>query len=558
MNNDVTLDRGALRELASHRAARPVLVERADLPAKRRRPARGNGIHRLVRRPIGCARLSRADVPSDGRRASRISPAAAAPRCSARAPLTRYVRESRCYDPFYWEDIEWGVRAWRDGFDVLFCPAAHAFHRHRATTARFYAAAEIDRIVARNARSVRCAQSREPLRRRVADGPRLRSAVRKPARAGARDDRVGRASSAHRGARGRSARRRRCSPIPLPAHDRARILVQLSAARRRRDELELRVRVCWSSRRSRYFRPDTAARGASPDCSRHLRRDFDIVLVTRRGLAVRRAELRRIRRTARRVSRPARRRRADEPVGRARCAHAHARASGAARSGRAGDRRAPARESCRSSTRSWRRWSSCGRRVSAGFSTSTTHTGRRTSHAPDAAERFARQRVAAYDAVMVCSDEDRAADRSSQRRLRAERAAASSCVAIDPRLGAAAVHGPVSIRAEPRRRRAISLPTRSRRSARPSRTPASRILGGDGAASKVDGDAAFAQPGVDVVAPSRRRACAARRERADDQPADRNTRLVDQGGRIADRRPCLREHRRRRARLRGRRLRADS
>ena len=66
------------------------------------------------------------------------------------SPLRRYVAASRCYDPFYWEDAQWGVRAWRDGLRSLFCPAAHAQHRHRATTARFYSPQELARIVERN------------------------------------------------------------------------------------------------------------------------------------------------------------------------------------------------------------------------------------------------------------------------------------------------------------------------------------------------------------------------------------------------------------------------
>jgi GT2 family glycosyltransferase/glycosyltransferase involved in cell wall biosynthesis len=65
-------------------------------------------------------------------------------------PLKRYARASRCYDPFYWEDVEWSVRARQDGLRVLFCPRSHVWHRHRATTARFYALPEIDRIVERN------------------------------------------------------------------------------------------------------------------------------------------------------------------------------------------------------------------------------------------------------------------------------------------------------------------------------------------------------------------------------------------------------------------------
>jgi GT2 family glycosyltransferase len=65
-------------------------------------------------------------------------------------PLRGYVADARCYDPFYWEDADWGVSAWRDGLRTLFCPASKAHHLHRATTSRFYVAAELERIVERN------------------------------------------------------------------------------------------------------------------------------------------------------------------------------------------------------------------------------------------------------------------------------------------------------------------------------------------------------------------------------------------------------------------------
>jgi glycosyltransferase involved in cell wall biosynthesis len=66
------------------------------------------------------------------------------------ALLRRYARAARGYDPFYWEDVEWGLRAWRDGFLVLHCPDARVRHRHRMSTTRFYAEPEIARIVERN------------------------------------------------------------------------------------------------------------------------------------------------------------------------------------------------------------------------------------------------------------------------------------------------------------------------------------------------------------------------------------------------------------------------
>ena len=66
------------------------------------------------------------------------------------AMLRRYLPASRCYHPFYWEDVEWGVRAWRDGLRVLFSPRSRVSHRHRASTARFFSETELGRIVQRN------------------------------------------------------------------------------------------------------------------------------------------------------------------------------------------------------------------------------------------------------------------------------------------------------------------------------------------------------------------------------------------------------------------------
>ncbi|MCP4687511.1 MAG: glycosyltransferase, partial [Desulfobacterales bacterium] len=63
-----------------------------------------------------------------------------------RGPLTRYVENAHVYAPFYWEDVEWGVRARRDGLEVLFVPKSHAWHKHRATVSRFYSPEEVREI----------------------------------------------------------------------------------------------------------------------------------------------------------------------------------------------------------------------------------------------------------------------------------------------------------------------------------------------------------------------------------------------------------------------------
>lgn len=66
------------------------------------------------------------------------------------ALLRRFAAATRGYAPFYWEDADWGVQAWRHGLEVLFHPGSVAQHRHRATVSRFYEPTEIDRVVERN------------------------------------------------------------------------------------------------------------------------------------------------------------------------------------------------------------------------------------------------------------------------------------------------------------------------------------------------------------------------------------------------------------------------
>jgi GT2 family glycosyltransferase/glycosyltransferase involved in cell wall biosynthesis len=148
MNNDMTLDRAALFEVASQRS-RDVFSVSSQIfqrSADGRREETGftdwyvdrDGVH-VFHAVLGDSKLARPHLAGSG-----------GATLFRKTPLVRYVRESRCYDPFYWEDIEWGLRAWLDGYSVLMQPASHAFHRHRATTVRFYPIEEIDRVIARN------------------------------------------------------------------------------------------------------------------------------------------------------------------------------------------------------------------------------------------------------------------------------------------------------------------------------------------------------------------------------------------------------------------------
>jgi len=64
--------------------------------------------------------------------------------------LRRFMSRAHPYNPVYWEDVEWGLRAWRAGYEVLFCPASEATHMHRATVSQCFPPQEIERLLRRN------------------------------------------------------------------------------------------------------------------------------------------------------------------------------------------------------------------------------------------------------------------------------------------------------------------------------------------------------------------------------------------------------------------------
>jgi GT2 family glycosyltransferase/glycosyltransferase involved in cell wall biosynthesis len=148
MNNDMTLDAAALATLLPHRApdvfAIGSQILQQDATGRREETgftdwyADASGVH-LYHAP-----------PPDADGAVPHLCASGGAALFRTATLRGYVADSRAYDPFYWEDVEWSLRAWRDGYRVLFCPRSLARHRHRATTARYYAAHELTRIVERN------------------------------------------------------------------------------------------------------------------------------------------------------------------------------------------------------------------------------------------------------------------------------------------------------------------------------------------------------------------------------------------------------------------------
>ena len=192
-------------------------------------------------------------------------------------PLQHYLAASRAYDPFYWEDAEWSVRAWRDGWRVLFAPDAHAIHRHRATTSRFYEPAELERIVERNrllfdARHGITPEPRAALMNRICDLPY--SSQRELARM----------SVAIGVFRQRAESRRDPQPIPPPVlWNRNRAFSTLSAA-----SYSYHLRTTEASARPKLlvvtpFAVFPARHGGArrvAELLNALRRDHDIILVS--------------------------------------------------------------------------------------------------------------------------------------------------------------------------------------------------------------------------------------------------------------------------------------
>jgi GT2 family glycosyltransferase len=64
--------------------------------------------------------------------------------------LRFFIAGTTCYDPFYWEDAEWGMCARSMGLRNVFVPESSVRHEGKATIRRFYEDAEVSRIFERN------------------------------------------------------------------------------------------------------------------------------------------------------------------------------------------------------------------------------------------------------------------------------------------------------------------------------------------------------------------------------------------------------------------------
>ncbi len=67
-----------------------------------------------------------------------------------RTRLLRRFQDASAYAPFYWEDVEWGWRARKLGYDCRYCPRSIAHHTRRSTIGRRYPVETVARIFRRN------------------------------------------------------------------------------------------------------------------------------------------------------------------------------------------------------------------------------------------------------------------------------------------------------------------------------------------------------------------------------------------------------------------------
>lgn len=180
LNNDMMLEPNALVELCRYRA--PQLFSLAcqiELVNQSRRREE-TGLTALAPEH-GLAGLH--DVTPDGW-VRRNLYAGGGASLFQRDLLRQMVTRSRLYRAFYWEDVDWGMRAQALGFQNLFVPTALAHHHHQATVARFFSAERIKALFEGNALLNGLAQGwyKAPLKRRSVEVAKHRYLFASPTR----------------------------------------------------------------------------------------------------------------------------------------------------------------------------------------------------------------------------------------------------------------------------------------------------------------------------------------------------------------------------------------
>jgi GT2 family glycosyltransferase len=172
LNSDALLDQEALSEVLKHRASDVFSV------ASRLVPVRGSSSketnYTAIQMIDGLVNLVELDPPP-GEEAAEHAYSGGGSSLFQTHLLRVLAQRTSCYNPFYWEDAEWGMTARTLGLRCLFAPESRVEHQGRATVSRFYRASEIDRIFERNRIQfqLRCLPylDLEPIRLRIMNSP---------------------------------------------------------------------------------------------------------------------------------------------------------------------------------------------------------------------------------------------------------------------------------------------------------------------------------------------------------------------------------------------------
>ena len=147
MNNDVALDPDALAALLPWRAADVFAVGSQLFLKDRTRFREETNWNRLFAED-GLAQVH--DRLPSGDRVAECAYAGGGSSLFRKSVLEPLVKGASAYAPFYWEDVEWGWRARKQGYRVLFAPGSIAHHRQRSTISRFYDPDKIEAVTERN------------------------------------------------------------------------------------------------------------------------------------------------------------------------------------------------------------------------------------------------------------------------------------------------------------------------------------------------------------------------------------------------------------------------
>jgi GT2 family glycosyltransferase len=146
LNNDVSLDEDALAAVLGHRAADVFsLASRITMSkATSEKETNRTGIEFVD----GLANL----VELDGSTSAPVEHFYSGGGSSLfqSAWLRRFAARTICYDPFYWEDAEWGVLARSAGLRNIFVPESFVRHEGKVTVGRFFERSEVSRVFERN------------------------------------------------------------------------------------------------------------------------------------------------------------------------------------------------------------------------------------------------------------------------------------------------------------------------------------------------------------------------------------------------------------------------